>query len=293
MFNAEDIVGNHYGKWKVSEYRGKHGKEQVYHCVCSCGNEKDVIRRSLLSGRSKSCGCTRHEPKSDRENIVGNKYGRLTVLEFSHSTAKGLYYKCQCECGNIVVLQKSHLLHYPNITCGDCPKVVEEDNYLRYICANGDSFIFDREDITTVMDHRWCIGDGYVQCVRNGKLTKLSCLLMNPPRNMVVDHVNGDTRDNRRENLRVASSTENGGNAVLYKNNSSGYKGVSFNKERMKYTASIQCNRKQHYLGAFKTPEEAARAYDEAARFYFGEFACVNFPLPGEQCCRRNQPEAV
>lgn len=46
------------------------------------------------------------------------------------------------------------------------------------------------------------------------------------------------------------------------------------------------------FLGYYHNPEEAAGAYDEAARFYFCEFACVNFPRPGEQCCRRNQ-EAV
>ena len=68
--------------------------------------------------------------------------------------------------------------------------------------------------------------------------------------------------------------------------NTSGFKGVSFRKDRGKYRAYISINNRIKHLGYYDTPEDAARAYDEAARFYFAEFACVNFPRPGEQGCR-------
>jgi len=91
-----------------------------------------------------------------------------------------------------------------------------------------------------------------------------------------VDHANGDGLDNRRSNLRPADASKNAMNKRTYRNNTSGYKGVS--RSGPKWQAYIQMDGRQIRLGTFDTPQEAARAYDEAALALFGEFARPNFP---------------
>lgn len=94
--------------------------------------------------------------------------------------------------------------------------------------------------------------------------------------NEVCDHINNQTFDNRRCNLRLASTAENVRNSRMGKNNMSGYKGVHFHKGGKLWRAQITVNRKVFSLGYFKTPEAAALAYNEAASKYYGEFAKLN-----------------
>lgn len=97
----------------------------------------------------------------------------------------------------------------------------------------------------------------------------------------LVDHVNGDGLDNRRENLRAATPLQNVGN-LFSPLNTSGFKGVGRYRNG-RWRAYISRDRRHVHLGYFDTPEEAARAYDAAASEHFGEFARLNFPLPEEQ----------
>ena len=90
----------------------------------------------------------------------------------------------------------------------------------------------------------------------------------------IVDHVNGNGLDCRRANLRICSHAENMRNRRMHKNNRSGQKGVWKNGGR--YVATIHANNVKHYLGTFKTAEEAGRAYSIAAVRLHGEFARTN-----------------
>lgn len=91
-----------------------------------------------------------------------------------------------------------------------------------------------------------------------------------------VDHINGDKLDNRKSNLRVCSSAENSRNKGLRKDNTSSYKGVHFHRPAGKFWARIVCEKKRISLGCFDDPKEAAKAYNEAALKYYGEFAKLN-----------------
>lgn len=93
-----------------------------------------------------------------------------------------------------------------------------------------------------------------------------------------LDHENRNGLDNRRLNLRPATKAENMSNVGPFRNNSSGFKGVSWCSDVEKWQADITARGSRLVLGRFETPEAAARAYDEAARRLHGEFAYQNFP---------------
>lgn len=97
-------------------------------------------------------------------------------------------------------------------------------------------------------------------------------------RTRLVDHINGDGLDNRRCNLRPATTTQNLANTAPPSHNTSGYKGVNFYRRTGRYRAYIQSGYRPTHLGYFATAEQAARAYDAAALEHFGEFARLNFP---------------
>lgn len=110
---------------------------------------------------------------------------------------------------------------------------------------------------------------------------------MKPGQGEHVDHINGNTKDERRGNLRIVDRFQNMKNSHMRKNNRTGFKGVSVNKATGKYEVHICSDNRDTYLGLYATKEEAAEVYDNASRKLHGEYGCVNFPLPGEQNCNR------
>lgn len=94
-----------------------------------------------------------------------------------------------------------------------------------------------------------------------------------------VDHINGDKLDNRKANLRLATNAQNQMNKVTQSNSTTGYKGVSFEKSIGRYRAYINFQGKRYNLKTFKTPEQAAEAYNIKAKELFGEFALLNIVL--------------
>lgn len=90
----------------------------------------------------------------------------------------------------------------------------------------------------------------------------------------LVDHKDNNGLNNCRSNLRLATNAQNGCNRGLQRNNTSGYKGVQKCKDKWK--ASIKVNKQVIYLGRFSDKHDAARAYNDAALKYHGEFACLN-----------------
>jgi len=103
--------------------------------------------------------------------------------------------------------------------------------------------------------------------------------IIDVPEGMVVDHINHDGMDNRRANLRAATYSQNLCNRKKRSGaKSSKYKGVSWKKKNRKWVARIGFEKKTIHLGYFHNEIDAAKAYDTAAKKYFGEFACLNFP---------------
>jgi hypothetical protein len=123
----------------------------------------------------------------------------------------------------------------------------------------------------------WRIGiKGYVV---SGKVRLHRAILGLSGRSRQGDHRDGNKLDNRRQNLREATHAQNLWNAGKKSHNKSGFKGVYLEAWTGKYRAEIRVDRKRLTLGRFKRAEDAARAYDEAARKHHGEFAKVNFEI--------------
>jgi hypothetical protein len=119
---------------------------------------------------------------------------------------------------------------------------------------------------------------------KNTKISKLKYLhrvIMGAKSGEILDHINGNGLDCRKENLRFCSITQNNINSIKtkYKNKekSSKYRGVCFNKVLNKWQSNICINKCQTHLGVFESEVAAAKAYDSAAKKYFGEFARLNF----------------
>lgn len=102
--------------------------------------------------------------------------------------------------------------------------------------------------------------------------------ITNAPKGFTVDHRNLNTLDNRKSNLRVCLHRQNLCNRERSINNTSGYKGVFYNREKRKWEATITVNYHCYHLGRFSDPVEAALQYDKAALKFQGEFARLNFP---------------
>lgn len=101
------------------------------------------------------------------------------------------------------------------------------------------------------------------------------------PGEFEVDHKDGNPRNNRPGNLRLALHGRNQSNGGPYKSNKLGLRGVYWRASYKKFVAVIQCDKKRIQLGCFSNAEDAARAYDAAAIKLFGEFAKPNFPREG------------
>lgn len=104
-------------------------------------------------------------------------------------------------------------------------------------------------------------------------------LLLDVAVGVSVDHINRDKLDNRRVNLRVASMSQQMANTKLNVRNTSGFRGVTKNRKGSTWKATIGHKPAKHrklYLGNFTTAEDAARAYNRAAKKLFGDFAQLN-----------------
>ncbi len=146
--------------------------------------------------------------------------------------------------------------------------------------VEGHSVTMDEADYNKLPNKRFFLTCGYcyIPLKVNGKHTTTSIhrFIMQTPKDMVTDHINGNKLDNRRENLRICNQQENARNADKKSRNTSGYKGVFFHKRDKRWFTQICLNGKMVWGGGFKTKEEAAKKYNELATVYFGDFARLN-----------------
>ena len=150
--------------------------------------------------------------------------------------------------------------------------------------TNGDFALLDNHDYDKLSKYNWGLGPRkYIQRTKteNGKQTSvvihreiMGCIKGD---GKTVDHVNRNRLDNRRVNLRLVNRQQSATNCSMGKNNTSGYKGVSFLKSENIWQSRVMFNYKSHFLGNFKTAQEAGRAYDKKTLELNGVYAVLNF----------------
>lgn len=134
--------------------------------------------------------------------------------------------------------------------------------------------LIDAEDIERCSQHKWRFSDNYVVSI----IGRLQNFILGVSTNYqsIVDHINRNTLDNRKSNLRLCNKSENGANSKHRINNTSGYKGVFLIKRINKWMAQIMFNKTSIYIGTYKSKKEAALAYNRKAKELFGEYAFQN-----------------
>lgn len=145
--------------------------------------------------------------------------------------------------------------------------------------TQGKFALVDDADFGELTKFKWAYCRyAYRREYRNGKGKTLYMhrVILNTPEGMDTDHINRDKLDNRRANLRICTHSQNEANTDLRRNNTSGFKGVSFHRQTKKWEAKIMCNRQKVHLGLFNNIVLAALAYNAAAKKYHGGFALLN-----------------
>ncbi len=147
--------------------------------------------------------------------------------------------------------------------------------------------LVDDEDFEELNQYSWHISQNkhLIYAIRNHPVypnyritVKMHRQVIRAQNGEIVDHINGNGLDNRKENLRIVTGSQNCANKRAWVGRTSKYKGVSWHKQHSKWYVSIYANKKHVFLGLYDDEIKAAKAYDRKALEIFGEFAKTNFP---------------
>lgn len=289
MPNVIDLKGQKFSRLTAIEYIGS----GTWRCKCDCGNYTNATTGNLRSGHTKSCGCLNKEVQH-RVDLTGQRFGRLTVVSRAETyvppskKCRISQWNCICDCGNKCTVNINALRKGRTKSCG----CLHEEN-LRELWKRGkkksnkfeivgetlyievertkEKIICDLEDWEYLKEYYWYLdGNGYpiTSCKEKKKLF-MHKMIMREDISEVVDHINRNKLDNRKENLRYTTIVVNAQNRSLQSNNKSGHVGVY--KVKNHWVAWIGAYCKRIYLGSFKTKEEAIKAREEAEKIYHSE----------------------
>lgn len=161
--------------------------------------------------------------KTKVKSIIGEKFGRLTIIDEYRDFRNFIFYKCKCDCGNETTVYRSNLISGKIKSCGcmykDSNQKFKKTNSFIIDVKNGiaigkttntnTEFLVDIADYEKVKGICWYESNtGYIHH-KDKSVIQLHRLITNCPRNKVVDHINHNTKDNRRANLRICTQKEN------------------------------------------------------------------------------------
>lgn len=169
-----------------------------------------------------------------------------------------------------IIIQREKILHNTYDLSGEFGVGYTSDNR---------KFYFDLEDYDKIKDCCWDFSkEGYLTgySLQKKKRVLMHRLIMNVFDKRIIDHINHKRYDNRKTNLRIVTASQNIMNAKMFSSNTSGHKGVCWDKSRNKWMAHIKLNGKNKNLGRFNKIEDAIKARKKAEEKYFGEYSYDN-----------------
>lgn len=216
-------------------------------------------------------------------DYIGKKYGHFVIQKYIGLKNNHRYYECKCDCGRTKTCILSNLKSGKSKSCG-CSNheryikenyyIIEDDYVIGLTTNTNKKFYIDKEDFDRIKHFCWREDNyGYIVTQSKRKTIKLHRYIMQPDCIYAIDHINHNVKDNRKRNLRICTTQQNNFNTVISKNNTSGFKGVFWNKEKKKWNARIMINYKNIHLGYFDDIEEAEKVRKDAELKYFGEYA--------------------
>ena len=118
-----NLLNQRFGRLTVIAPAKNKGKHTCWLCECDCGNEYIALTDSLRAGTCQSCGCLRAEQaringKTQLKDLTGQKFGKLTVISYAGSSRHRSSWLCECDCGNIVVVNQMELTRKDTLSCG-------------------------------------------------------------------------------------------------------------------------------------------------------------------------------
>jgi len=232
------------------------------------------------------------------KDLTEQKFERLTVLhrDTTKPKTKGSYWICICECEDKTIksIKSSYLLSGDTKSCGCLLKEWSNKSKKKYntydlsgeygigYTKKGDEFYFDLEDYDLIKEYYWYKKKNleYIEAFNKvtGKIIRMHRLVLDVLNQEEIepDHIFHIKYDNRKSQLRKATSGQNSMNTKIRVDNKSGVKGVHWHKRDEIWTASIQIDQKQTYLGSFTSFEDAVRVRKEAEDKYYGEYSYDN-----------------
>lgn len=118
---TRDLKGMRFGKLEVLEFDGykenKYHRQAYWKCRCDCGNVKSIRASQLLGCGTNSCGCSQFD-NAEKQDIVGEKFGKLTAVKRVENKGHHVYYLFKCDCGNEKIISKEAVVEGKTKSCG-------------------------------------------------------------------------------------------------------------------------------------------------------------------------------
>lgn len=221
-----------------------------------------------------------------KEDLTGQHIHKFTILEQTddYISPQGIHHArwlCQCDCGSEPVKVRGNALKNGTTTSCGCSRRryntydLSGEYGIGWTHNTNREFYFDLEDYNKIKDYCWFeiihknTGHHEVVTNSNGKTVRMHWIICGK----YYDHADRNTFNNLKSNLRKANRTENARNYSKQKNNTSGFSGVSWDKQHSKWVANITIEKKRKKIGRFANKEDAIVARLQAEKEYFGEFA--------------------